>query len=360
MTELTVRFPEGTGYDIDYDTTPLIEESIGEVFNAPRDAVILVAIVVLIFLQNWRSTLIPLAAVPVAIVGTIAVIAALGFSVNNLTLFGLVLAIGIVVDGAIVVVEAVEHHVEGGMPPYDATVRAMSEVFGPVIAVGLVLSAVFVTCAFITGITGQFFRQFASTITVSTVISAFNSLTLSSALTTLLLKPRSESEALPKVAFLLIGPWLGDVLPRGSGDASHPRRRRLCRHVWHFSDADLLLEDPRSEGLVGGRGDGPQRARKRYVPHLAQVRLWQKLKALNYFMARSEFFRKSMNNAPIPAVPANNPMAHSQGWSPAVSVIGTTIVADADAIQSSPMVNMAKTLHVGITPSFEGATNHNH
>src|SRR5262249_42933066 len=155
-----------------------------------RDAVILVAIVVLLFLQNWRSAVIPLIAVPVAIIGTFAVMLAMGFSINNLTLFGLVLAIGIVVDDAIVVVESVEHHIEQGMRPRAATIRAMEEVSAPVIAVGLVLSAVFVPCAFITGITGQFFRQFALTIASSTIISTFNSLTLSPALAAILLKPK--------------------------------------------------------------------------------------------------------------------------------------------------------------------------
>ena len=137
--------------------------------------------------------------------------AAIGFSLNNLTLFGLVLAIGIVVDDAIVVVEAVEHHIEHGLAPREATIRAMEQVSGPVIAVGLVLSAVFVPCAFISGITGQFFRQFALTIAVSTVISAFNSLTLSPALAALLLRPREKGvyQALPRIAFLALGGWLG-------------------------------------------------------------------------------------------------------------------------------------------------------
>lgn len=192
MHELAERFPEGLKYDIVYNTTPFIEESIMEVFKSLRDAIILVAVVVLVFLQNWRSTLIPLIAVPVSIVGTFAVMAAMGFSLNNLSLFGLVLAIGIVVDDAIVVVEAVEHHIEHGMSPRDATRQAMAEVSGPVIAVALVLCAVFIPCAFITGITGQFFRQFALTVAVSTVISAFNSLTLSPALSALLLKPKHE------------------------------------------------------------------------------------------------------------------------------------------------------------------------
>ena len=158
---------------------------------------------VLVFLQNWRSTLIPLVAVPVAVVGTFAVMALMGFSLNNLTLFGLVLAIGIVVDDAIVVVEAVEHHIEHGLGPRDATLKAMEQVSGPVMAIGLVLSAVFIPCAFISGIIGQFFRQFALTIAVSTIISAFNSLTLSPALAAILLRSRAKGsfEALPWLAF---------------------------------------------------------------------------------------------------------------------------------------------------------------
>ncbi|MGD0899189.1 MAG: multidrug efflux RND transporter permease subunit [Thermoguttaceae bacterium] len=213
MEELKKRFPEDMQYDIVYDTTPFIRESIKEVFKALRDAVLLVALVVLLFLRNWRSAVIPLVAVPVAIIGTFAVMAASGFSLNNLTLFGLVLAIGIVVDDAIVVVEAVEHHIEAGLPPREATIKAMSQVSGPVIAVGLVLSAVFVPCAFIAGISGQFFRQFALTIATSTLLSAFNSLTLSPALSALLLRPREVEEAsgevLPRWAFPVLGFWLG-------------------------------------------------------------------------------------------------------------------------------------------------------
>jgi multidrug efflux pump subunit AcrB len=221
MEEMKTRFPEGIDYAIVYDTTPFINQSIGEVFNTLRDAVILVAIVVLLFLQNWRSAIIPLVAVPVAIVGTFAVMAIMGFSLNNLTLFGLVLAIGIVVDDAIVVVEAVERNLERGLSPRDATLEAMRQVSGPVVAVGLVLSAVFIPCAFIAGITGQFFRQFALTIAVSTLLSAFNSLTLSPALTALLLRPRhhgdkekgggeeSAAPPLPRLAFALAGGWLG-------------------------------------------------------------------------------------------------------------------------------------------------------
>src|SRR5262249_50582299 len=153
-------FPPGIEFMVRYDTTPYIRETVQEVIKTLRESVILVAIVVLLFLQSWRSAVIPLIAVPVAVIGTFGVMAALGFSLNNLTLFGLVLSIGIVVDDAIVVVEAAEHHIQHGLAPRDATIRAMEEVSGPVIAIGLVLAAVFVPCAFISGITGQFFRQF--------------------------------------------------------------------------------------------------------------------------------------------------------------------------------------------------------
>jgi multidrug efflux pump len=226
LEELKKNFPDDVDYDVGFDTTPYTRESIREVFHTLRDAIILVALVVLLFLQNWRSAIIPLIAVPVAIIGTFAVMAAMGFSLNNLTLFGLVLAIGIVVDDAIVVVEAVEHHLESGLAPREATIKAMQQVSGPVIAVGLVLSAVFVPCAFISGITGLFFRQFALTIAVSTIISAFNSLTLSPALTALLLQPvasgagrgsQKKGPPLPRLGLLLFGallsylwltPWL--------------------------------------------------------------------------------------------------------------------------------------------------------
>jgi multidrug efflux pump subunit AcrB len=214
MKELKAHFPPGIDYAIVYDTTPFINESIREVFETLFDAVVLVAVVVLVFLQNWRSALIPLIAVPVAVIGTFAVMAGIGFSLNNLTLFGLVLAIGIVVDDAIVVVEAVEHHIEEGKSPRDATIRAMEQVSGPVVAIGLVLSFVFLPCAFLSGITGQFFRQFALTIAASTIISAFNSLTLSPALSALLLRRRMKGvfEALPWFAFIPLGAWVGHKL----------------------------------------------------------------------------------------------------------------------------------------------------
>ena len=191
MLELSADFPEGCVHEVGYDTTPYIRESVNEVFKSLRDAILLVALVVLLFLQGWRAAVIPLLAVPVAIVGAFAAMAVFGFSLNNLTLFGLVLAIGIVVDDAIVVVEAVEHQIEKGLAPKEAAIRAMEQVASPVIAVGCVLSAVFIPCAFISGIVGAFFRQFALTIAVSTLISTFNSLTLSPALAAVLLRPRN-------------------------------------------------------------------------------------------------------------------------------------------------------------------------
>lgn len=191
MRELSKRFPEGVNYTIAYDTTPYIRDSVHEVFLTLVIAALLVGLVVFVFLQSWRSVLIPLAAVPVAIIGAFAVMAAVGFSLNNISLFGLVLAIGIVVDDAIVVVENVERWLDRGLAPREAAYKAMEEVTGPVIAVALVLCAVFVPCAFISGITGQFFRQFAVTIAASTLFSMINSLTFSPALATILLRPRS-------------------------------------------------------------------------------------------------------------------------------------------------------------------------
>jgi multidrug efflux pump len=212
MDELKGRFPEGVEYKIYYDTTVFIDESIASVVHTLIEAFVLVFVVVLVFLQNWRATIIPMVAVPVSLIGTLAVMALLGFSLNNLSLFGLVLAIGIVVDDAIVVVENVETWLARGLSPRDASRKAMDEVTGPVIAIALVLCSVFVPTAFMAGITGQFFKQFALTIAASTVISAFNSLTLSPALCALLLKPHAhgehghvQQEALPKLGIAIIG-----------------------------------------------------------------------------------------------------------------------------------------------------------
>ncbi len=192
MADLATRFPSGVAYEVSLDTTAPVKAGIREIVETLVAAVVLVALVVFIFLQSWRATLIPLLTVPVSLIGAFAVFPILGFSVNTLSLFGLVLAIGLVVDDAIVVVEAVEHHIEEGMTPRDATFRAMSEVQGPVIAIALILAAVFVPVAFMSGVTGRLYQQFALTIAVSVLISAFNALTLSPALSALLLQPRRK------------------------------------------------------------------------------------------------------------------------------------------------------------------------
>lgn len=188
MKDLKKSMPEGVDYEIVYDTTQFVRSSIEAVVHTLLEAVALVVLVVIIFLQTWRASIIPLLAVPISVIGTFAVMHLFGFSINALSLFGLVLAIGIVVDDAIVVVENVERNIEAGLSPRDATYRAMREVSGPIIAIALVLIAVFVPLAFITGLSGQFYKQFALTIAISTVISAINSLTLSPALAALLLK----------------------------------------------------------------------------------------------------------------------------------------------------------------------------
>jgi multidrug efflux pump len=189
MDDLARTFPPGVSYAIPYDTTRFIQVSIDEVIKTLRDAMILVLLVVFLFLQSWRATLIPAVAVPVSLIGTFAGMQALGFSINTLTLFGLVLAIGIVVDDAIVVVENVERHIEAGQPPREAAKKAMEEVTGPIIAIVLVLAAVFVPVGFLGGITGQLYKQFAITIAISVTISGFVALTLSPALCALVLKP---------------------------------------------------------------------------------------------------------------------------------------------------------------------------
>jgi hydrophobe/amphiphile efflux-1 (HAE1) family protein/NodT family efflux transporter outer membrane factor (OMF) lipoprotein len=194
MEELKKDFPDGIDYAVVYDPTRFVDHSIDAVVKTLFEAILLVVLVVILFLQTWRASIIPLAAVPVSLVGTFAVMLALGFSINMLTLFGLVLAIGIVVDDAIVVVENVERNIALGFEPHEATRRAMSEVTGPIIAIALVLCAVFIPTAFISGLTGQFYKQFAITIAISTVISAINSLTLSPALCAVLLKGHGEKK----------------------------------------------------------------------------------------------------------------------------------------------------------------------
>ncbi|EIK97061.1 multidrug efflux RND transporter MexF [Pseudomonas sp. M47T1] len=222
MAELKKSFPEGMDYSIVYDPTIFVRGSIEAVIHTLFEALILVVLVVILFLQTWRASIIPLVAVPVSLIGTFAVMHLFGFSLNALSLFGLVLAIGIVVDDAIVVVENVERNIELGLNPVDATKRAMGEVTGPIIATALVLCAVFVPAAFISGLTGQFYKQFALTIAISTVISAFNSLTLSPALAAVLLKGHdTPKDRFSKVLDRLLGGWLFAPFNRFFVKASH-------------------------------------------------------------------------------------------------------------------------------------------
>ncbi|AYA65293.1 efflux RND transporter permease subunit [Alteromonas sp. RKMC-009] len=209
MAELSKAFPEGLDYDIVYDPTVFVRGSIKAVVNTLFEAVLLVVLVVVLFLQTWRASIIPLVAVPVSLVGTFAFMQLMGFSLNALSLFGLVLAIGIVVDDAIVVVENVERNIAAGHSPVEATTIAMKEVTGPIIATTMVLAAVFIPTAFMSGLTGQFYRQFALTITISTVISAINSLTLSPALSALLLKSHdAPKDWLTRGMDKALGGWL--------------------------------------------------------------------------------------------------------------------------------------------------------
>ncbi len=194
MKELSATFPPGISYNVPLDTTKAVSSGIHEIVITLLEALALVVVVVFIFLQGWRATLIPLLAVPVSLIGTFIIFPALGFSINTLSLFGLVLAIGLVVDDAIIVVEAVEHHIDEGMDPKAATIKAMEEVGGPVVAIALILAAVFIPTAFIPGITGRLYQQFAVTIAISVLISAFNALTLSPALASLLLKPKDKEQ----------------------------------------------------------------------------------------------------------------------------------------------------------------------
>jgi HAE1 family hydrophobic/amphiphilic exporter-1 len=212
LAEQKQRLPQGVDYTIALDTTRAVSEGIKEIVETLLIAIVLVIIVVYIFLQGWRATLIPLLAVPVSLVGTFVLFPVFGFSVNTLSLFGLVLAIGLVVDDAIVVVEAVEHHIEEGMSPKDATFKAMEEISGPVVGIALVLSAVFIPTAFVPGITGRLYQQFAVTIAVSVILSAFNALTLSPALSALLLRPREKSSGLLRRFFN----WFNRVFARAT------------------------------------------------------------------------------------------------------------------------------------------------
>ena len=213
LKELSATFPSGLRYDVPLDTTKAVTAGIHEILITLLEALALVVLVVFVFLQGWRATLIPLLAVPVSLVGTFIVFPLLGFSINTLSLFGLVLAIGLVVDDAIIVVEAVEHLIDQGMTPQAATYKAMEEVSGPVVAIALILAAVFIPTAFIPGITGRLYQQFALTIAISVLISAFNALTLSPALASLLLKPKQKDQKGPLAGFF---GWFNRVFGRAT------------------------------------------------------------------------------------------------------------------------------------------------
>ena len=249
MERLKQRFPADLDYAVSLDTTLAVTEGIREIVKTLLEALVLVIIVVFLFLQTWRATLIPLLAVPVSLVGTFAIFPFLGFSINTLSLFGLVLAIGLVVDDAIVVVEAVEHHIEQGLSARDATLKAMSEVSAPVIAIALILAAVFIPTAFIPGITGRLYQQFAVTIAVSVVISAFNALTLSPALAAMLLRPRTATRGPLGVFF----GWFNRVFGRatdGYVDWCHILIRKSARAMLMLAVLAVLAV------LVGSRLPG--------------------------------------------------------------------------------------------------------
>jgi len=263
MEELKKRFPDGVDYDIAYDTTPYIRESIGEVFNTLRDAVLLVSIIVLVFLQDWKTMILPMIDVPVSLIGTFAVMAVMGFTRNNLTLFGLVLAIGIVVDDAIVVLENTERMIAKGYDARTATIKAMEEITGPILAITLALSSVFVPCCFLGGITGQFFRQFAVTIAVSTIISAINALTMTPSRAVLIFKTEEgrhghefKREALPWWIFGIAGGLLtvrfGPGILAGLFNLPSVTSEAAEAAAWSWRSLGVILLDFAPGAVAGG------------------------------------------------------------------------------------------------------------
>ncbi len=255
MADLSQRFPPDLQYRYSIDTTLPVSEGIKEILITLSIAIVLVIFVVYLFLQNWRATLIPMIAVPVSLIGTFAVFPLLGFSINTLSLFGLVLAIGLVVDDAIVVVEAVEHHIEEGMSPKDATLKAMEEVSGPVVSIALILASVFIPVGFLSGIQGRLNKQFAITIAISVMISAFNALTLSPALAALLLQAAREDHRLAQSLLRRLQPRIreGDQRLRArepwTGAQSVPRHRAACR----VHDRGGGARTPAADQLRAGR-----------------------------------------------------------------------------------------------------------
>jgi HAE1 family hydrophobic/amphiphilic exporter-1 len=338
MEESKRRFPQGLDYIVALDTTLAVRAGIHEIYKTLFEALVLVILVVYIFLQGWRATLIPLLAVPVSLIGTFVVFPMLGFSINTLSLFGLILAIGLVVDDAIVVVEAVEHHIEHGMTPHDATVKAMEEVSGPVVAIALILAAVFVPTAFVPGITGQLYKQFAVTIAISVLFSAFNALTLSPALSALLLRPRKPARG-PLGAFFR---WFNRVFGRATDGYVN-----WCGHLIHKAGFAFLLL-----GLmtVGAAFFG-KRIPKSFLPDEDQGYIYAGLQLPNAF---------SLQRSSEAAREAEKAIMGTPGVQYVSSVMGYSMLSGVNATYSSFFFISLKPWDERKTPetSYEGIKAH--
>lgn len=338
MEEAKGRFPQGLDYIVALDTTLAVSAGIKEIYHTLFEALILVILVVYIFLQGWRATLIPLLAVPVSLIGTFVVFPMLGFSINTLSLFGLVLAIGLVVDDAIVVVEAVEHHIEHGLTPHDASIKAMEEVSGPVIAIGLILSAVFIPTAFVPGITGQLYKQFAVTIAISVLFSAFNALTLSPALSALLLRPRKPARG-PLGAFFR---WFNRVFGRATDGYVN-----VCRHLIHKALLAFLLLG----ALTVGAGFFGKSIPKSFLPDEDQGYLYAGLQLPN----ASSLQRSSDAAREVEKVIMDTP-----GVQYVSTVVGYSLLSGVNATYSSFFFISLKPWEERTTPetSYEGIKRH--
>jgi len=338
MEEAKGRFPQGLDYIVALDTTLAVSEGIHEIYKTLIEALLLVILVVYIFLQGFRATLIPLLAVPVSLIGTFVVFPLLGFSINTLSLFGLVLAIGLVVDDAIVVVEAVEHHIEHGLSPHDASLKAMEEVSGPVIAIGLILSAVFIPTAFVPGITGQLYKQFAVTIAISVLFSAFNALTLSPALSALLLRPRKPARG-PLGAFFR---WFNRAFGRVTDGYVN-----VCRHLIHKAVLAFLLLG----ALIFGAGFFGKSIPKSFLPDEDQGYLYGGLQLPN----ASSLQRSSEAARTVEKIIMDTP-----GVQYVSTVVGYSLLSGVNATYSSFFFISLKPWEERKTPetSYEGIKRH--
>jgi HAE1 family hydrophobic/amphiphilic exporter-1 len=338
MEEAKRRFPPGLDYIVALDTTLAVSAGIKEIYHTLFEALVLVILVVYIFLQGWRATLIPLLAVPVSLIGTFVVFPLLGFSINTLSLFGLVLAIGLVVDDAIVVVEAVEHHIEHGLTPHDATIKAMEEVSSPVIAIALILAAVFVPTAFVPGITGQLYKQFAVTIAISVLLSAFNALTLSPALCALLLRPRKPARG-PLGAFFR---WFNRVFGRSTDGYVN-----WCGHLIRKAGVSFLL----LAVLTVGAGFFGKKTPKSFLPDEDQGYLYAGLQLPN---------ASSLQRSSEAAKLAEKVIMDTPGIQYVSSVMGYSMLSGVNATYSSFFFISLKPWEERKTPetSYEGIKAH--